>query len=99
MSPTDIPVINRPKAANHPKATRTGLSYHRSSKETSGRGGPSKEASGEHFAMRVLAGAGLFAIPLFVYGLWSFPNPLQPAFTTTEALLAVVLLGLVIGLA
>ena len=46
---------------------------------------------------RLLAGVALFAIPLFVYLLMSFPNPLQPAFTTTEAVLALVLLGLVIS--
>jgi len=44
-------------------------------------------------------GAALFAIPLFIYGLMSFPNPLQPVFTTTEAVLALALLGLVIGFA
>lgn len=46
---------------------------------------------------RLLAGGALFAIPLFVYLLMSFPNPLQPAFTTTEAVLGLVLLGLVIS--
>ena len=50
----------------------------------------------ESLKMRLLAGAALFAIPLFVYFLLSTRNPLQPAFTTTEVVLAVVLLGLVI---
>ena len=47
--------------------------------------------------MRLLAGAALFAIPLFVYFLLSARNPLQPTFTTTEVVLAVVLFGLVIS--
>jgi hypothetical protein len=51
----------------------------------------------ETIGPRLLAGCGLFAIPLFVYFLMSLPNPLQPAFTTTEALLALVLLGLVVS--
>src|SRR5262249_2553126 len=95
MSPTDLPAINRPKTVNRPKATtrqkaaRTGLSYRRPSRGASGRS--------ESLSMRLLAGAGLFPIPLFVYGLWSFPHPLQPAFTMTEAVLAVVLLGLVVS--
>jgi hypothetical protein len=51
----------------------------------------------ESLMMRLVAGAALFAIPLFVYFLMSLPNPLQPAFTTTEVVLALVLLGLVIS--
>ncbi|HMA73461.1 MAG TPA: hypothetical protein VKP67_18550 [Xanthobacteraceae bacterium] len=85
MSPTDIPAID------HAEARRAKISYRR----------PAKGASGwrESVPMRFFVGAALFAIPLFIYGLMSFPNPLQPLFTTTEALLALALLGLVIGFA
>ncbi len=46
---------------------------------------------------RLLSGATLIAFALFLYLLLSFRNQLQPAFTTTEAVLALVLLGLVIS--
>jgi hypothetical protein len=46
---------------------------------------------------RLLAGAAWVALTLFTYFLLSFHNPLQPAFTATEAVLALVLLGLVIS--
>jgi hypothetical protein len=46
---------------------------------------------------RLLAGAAWVVFVLFIYLLMSFHSLLQPAFTTTEAVLALVLLGLVIG--
>ncbi len=51
----------------------------------------------ESLRPRLLAGAAWVALALFTYVLLSFHNPLQPAFTTTEAVLALVLLGLVIS--
>jgi hypothetical protein len=82
MCPTDLPAIEDGEV-------RAEVSYrHRAN------GAPSWR---ESIRPRLLAGAALFAIPLFVYLLMSFPNPLQPAFTTTEAVLAFVLLGLVIS--
>jgi hypothetical protein len=82
MCPTDLPAIE------DREAVRAEVSYrHRANAASSWR---------ESLQPRLLAGVALFAIPLFVYFLMSFPNPLQPAFTTTEAVLALVLLGLVI---
>jgi len=46
---------------------------------------------------RLLEGAAWVVLVLFTYVLLSFHNPLQPAFTATEAVLALVLLGLVIS--
>lgn len=46
---------------------------------------------------RLVAGAAWVVLVLFTYVLLSFHNPLQPAFTATEAALALVLLGLVIS--
>jgi len=51
----------------------------------------------ESLRPRLLAGAGWVVLVLFTYVLLSFNNPLQPAFTATEAVLALVLLGLVIS--
>ena len=83
MCPTDLPAIE------DREAVRAEVSYrHRANAASSWR---------ESLQPRLLAGVALFAIPLFVYLLMSFPNPLQPAFTTTEAVLALVLLGLVIS--
>jgi hypothetical protein len=82
MCPTDLPAIE------DGEAMRVEVSYHRRAEAA-----PSWR---ESLQSRLLAGVGLFAIPLFVFLLMSFPNPLQPAFTTTEAVLALVLLGLVI---
>ena len=45
---------------------------------------------------RLLVGGAWVVLVLFTYVLLSFHNPLQPAFTATEAVLALVLLGLVI---
>jgi hypothetical protein len=42
-------------------------------------------------------GGAWVVLVLFTYVLLSFHNPLQPAFTATEAALALVLLGLVIS--
>jgi hypothetical protein len=83
MCPTDLPAIE------DGEAVRAEVSYRRRANAA-----PSWR---ESLRPRLLAGAALFAIPLFVYLLMSFPNPLQPAFTTTEAVLALVLLGLVIS--
>jgi hypothetical protein len=47
---------------------------------------------------RLLTGAAWIVFALFIYFVMSFRNLLQPAFTTTEAILALVLLGLAIGL-
>jgi hypothetical protein len=45
-----------------------------------------------------LFAAGVLAVFIpFIYMLLSFHNPLQPTFTTTEVVLAFVLLGLVIS--
>ena len=44
---------------------------------------------------RLLVGGAWLVLVLFTYVLLSFHNPLQPAVTTTEAVLVVVLLGLV----
>ena len=83
MCPTDLPAIEGVETV------RAGVSYrHRAEAAPSWR---------ESLQPRLLPGVALFAIPLFVYLLMSFPNPLQPAFTTTEAVLALVLLGLVIS--
>jgi len=46
---------------------------------------------------RLLVGGAWLVLVLFTYVLLSFHNPLQPAFTATEAALALVLLGLVIS--
>ncbi len=56
----------------------------------------------ESLRPRLLAGAAWVVaawvvLLLFTYVLLSFHNPLQPAFTATEAVLALVLLGLVIS--
>jgi hypothetical protein len=83
MCPIDLPAIEEGEAV------RADVPYHRRAKSA-----PSWR---ESIRPRLLAGAALFAIPLFVYLLMSFPDPLQPAFTTTEAVLALVLLGLVIS--
>jgi hypothetical protein len=83
MCPTNLPAIE------DGEAVRAEVSYPRRAKAA-----PSWR---ESLRPRLLAGAALFAIPLFLYLLMSFPNPLQPAFTTTEAVLALVLLGLVIS--
>ena len=47
------------------------------------------------FGSRLLVAGAWAVLALFTYVLLSFHNPLQPAITTTEALLVVVLLGLV----
>ena len=47
------------------------------------------------FFGRLLVAGAWVALALFTYVLLSFHNPLQPAITTTEAVLVVVLLGLV----
>lgn len=83
MCPTDLPAIE------DREAVRAEASYRPRAKAA-----PSWR---ESLQPRLLAGVALFAIPLFVYLLMSFPNPLQPAFTTTEVVLALVLLGLVIS--
>jgi hypothetical protein len=83
MCPTDLPAIEDGEAVG------AEASYRPRAKAA-----PSWR---ESLQPRLLAGVALFAIPLFVYLLMSFPNPLQPAFTTTEAVLALVLLGLVIS--
>ena len=83
MCPTNLPAIE------DGETVRVEVSYRRRAKAA-----PSWWQS---LKPRLLAGVALFAIPLFVYFLMSFPNPLQPAFTTTEAVLALVLLGLVIS--
>lgn len=46
---------------------------------------------------RLLVGGAWVILALFTYVLLSFQNPLQPAFTSTEVALALVLLGLVIS--
>jgi hypothetical protein len=46
---------------------------------------------------RFLVGGAWVVLVLFTYVLLSFHKPLQPAFTATEAALALVLLGLVIS--
>jgi hypothetical protein len=46
---------------------------------------------------RLLVGGAWVVLVLFTYVLLSFHNPLQPAFTATEAALALVSLGLVIS--
>ena len=51
----------------------------------------------ESLRPRLLVGAAWLVLVLFTYVLLSFHNPLQPAFTATEAALALVLLGLVIS--
>jgi len=51
----------------------------------------------ESLQPRLLVGAAWVVLVLFTYVLLSFHNPLQPAFTATEAALALVLLGLVIS--
>jgi hypothetical protein len=83
MCPTDLPAIEDGEAVGAEASYRP-----RAKAAASWR---------ESLQPRLLAGVALFAIPLFVYLLMSFPNPLQPAFTTTEAVLALVLLGLVIS--
>jgi hypothetical protein len=83
MCPTDLPAID------DAEAMRAEVSYRRRAMAA--------PYWRESLRPRLLAGVALFAIPLFVYLLMSFPNPLQPAFTTTEAVLALVLLGLVIS--
>ena len=83
MCPTDLPAIEGVETV------RAGGSYRHRAKAA-----PSRW---ESLKPRLLTGVALFAIPLFLYLLMSFPNPLQPAFTTTEAVLALVLLGLVIS--
>ena len=47
------------------------------------------------FGPRLLEAGAWVVLTLFTYVLLSFHNPLQPAVTTTEAVLVVVLLGLV----
>ena len=51
----------------------------------------------ESLRPRLLVGGAWLVLVLFTYVLLSFHNPLQPAFTATEAALALVLLGLVIS--
>jgi hypothetical protein len=80
LCPTDLPTVVGAEVAH------TEVSYGR-------RAIPFRR---ESLWLRLLVGGALFAIPLFVYVLLSFLNPLQPTFTTTEAVLALVLLGLVI---
>jgi hypothetical protein len=82
MCPTDLPVLDGARAE------RVEVLYHHPTKA-----GP----SWWECLQRLLTGGALAAIPLFIYALMSFLNPLRPAFTTTEAVLAVVLLGLVIS--
>lgn len=67
----------------------TGASWHR----------PFKPARSwrEFFRPRLLGVAALAAFALFIYVLMSFHGPLKPAFTTTEVVLALILLGLVIS--
>ena len=47
------------------------------------------------FGPRLIVAGAWAVLALFTYVLLSFHNPLQPAITTTEAVLVVVLLGLV----
>jgi hypothetical protein len=51
----------------------------------------------ESLRPRLLVGGAWVVLVLFIYVLLSFHNPLQPSFTSTEAALALVLLGLVIS--
>jgi hypothetical protein len=51
----------------------------------------------ESLQPRLLVGAAWVILVLFTYVLLTFHNPLQPAFTATEAALALVMLGLVIS--
>jgi hypothetical protein len=51
----------------------------------------------ESLRPRLVVGGAWVVLVLFTYVLLSFHNPLQPAFTTTETALALVLLGLVIS--
>jgi hypothetical protein len=51
----------------------------------------------EFLPSRLLAGATFVAFALFIYVLLSFHSLLQPAFTTTEVVSALVMLGLVIS--
>jgi hypothetical protein len=83
MCPTDLLAIGDSEAA------RAEVSYRPRLKAA-----PSRR---ESLKLRLLAGGALFAIPLFVYALMSLVNPLRPAITTTEVVLALVLLGLVIS--
>ena len=82
MCPTDLPVFDGVQAE------RVEVLHHHPAK------------AGQFWwesLQRLLTGGALAAIPLFIYALMSFLNPLRPAFTTTEVLLALVLLGLVIS--
>lgn len=51
----------------------------------------------EFFRPRLVAAAVLVAFVLFIYVLMSFLHQLQPAFTITEAVVGLVLLGLVVS--
>jgi hypothetical protein len=51
----------------------------------------------ESLRPRLLVGGGWVVLVLFTYVLLSFHTLLQPAFAATEAVLALVLLGLVIS--
>jgi hypothetical protein len=86
MCPTDLPAMDGAAEAANAKGAHRQLA----TAAPSWRGG---------LPARLLAGAAWVVFALFIYLLMSFHSLLQPAFTTTEAVLALVLLGLVIGLA
>jgi hypothetical protein len=83
MCPTDLPAMDDAEVAG---AT---VSYRHPAKAD-----PSWR---ESLPPRLLAGAAWIAFALFIYVLMSFHSLLQPTFTTTEVVLAVVLLGLVVS--
>jgi hypothetical protein len=83
MCPTDLPAIDPAEAADAKASYR-----HLAGAALSWR---------ECLPSRLLAGGAFVAFALFIYVLMSFHSLLQPAFTTTEAVLALVLLGLVIS--
>ena len=83
MSPTDLRAMDIAEAGR-----AKALSRHRAKAALSW---------WESLRPRLLVGAAWVALTLFTYVLLSFHNLLQPVVTATEAVLALILLGLVIG--
>jgi hypothetical protein len=83
MCPTDLPAIDDAEAVGAKM-----LHAHNANLAPSWR---------ELLQPRLLSGAAWVAFVLFTYVLVSFHNLLQPAFTTTEAVLALVVLGFAVS--
>lgn len=83
MCPTDLPTIGDARVAD--------------AKVSYGHVAEAASSWREFLRSRLLTGAAWIVFALFIYFLMSFRNQLQPAFTTTEAILVLVLLGLAIA--